>query len=85
MNELYLPELAPKDGTSILANVGYPWLLMCRWNPSGDCWVCTVPQTDLFDGEWQDNYFENQYFDDHELKGWLPVPEIEQPPRALPT
>ncbi|MCK9172292.1 MAG: hypothetical protein M0O99_02270 [Desulfuromonas thiophila] len=78
------PDTAPKDGKPFLANVGHPWLLMCCWNPVTESWCCAMPQTDLYEGKFQDTYFENHYFDDHELIGWLPVPEIEQPSRALP-
>jgi len=34
-----LPETAPKDGTVILGDFGYPWPLVAVWNSYDEKWV----------------------------------------------
>ena len=70
-----IPETAPQDGSVFLADMGWPWLVVCMWNASVDKWVYVTPQTDLYEGEWNDRYFENEWDSKSELKGWLPMPE----------
>jgi hypothetical protein len=70
------PETAPKDGTPILALfTGYPWGVACLWNEVDKEWVYALAQANLFHGEWNDNYFENERAAEHELRAWMPIPE----------
>lgn len=68
------PETAPKDGTIFLAHVGYPYLTVCRWNAPSSKWVVALPQTNFYDGAWDDFYFENEFEDENQLLGWIPLP-----------
>jgi hypothetical protein len=68
------PNTAPKDGTAFLANMGWPYLVVCMWSGSDQRWVCANPQIGLYDGEWDDAYFENEWEKESALRGWLPMP-----------
>ena len=65
-------ETAPKDGTPFLA-VFYNWsgVVMARWNKADNQWIAATPQTD--GAECMDNYFENEWFDEQDLKVWAEV------------
>ena len=68
------PKTAPKDGSIFLADMGLPWLVVCMWNAAVDKWVYANPQINLYEGEWNDSYFESEWDDESELKGWIPMP-----------
>lgn len=72
MIELNPMQDAPKKSV-ILLDVGYPWLVAGIWNAPSESWVYADLQIDLYEGEWNDTYFENE----HEKKpnGWMPLPE----------
>ena len=74
METMNPPDTAPKDGTTFLANMGWPWLVVCMWNAAVDKWVYANPQINLYEGEWNDTYFESEWDDESELKGWIPMP-----------
>jgi hypothetical protein len=74
METMNPPDTAPKDGTTFLANMGWPWLVVCMWNTAVDKWVYASPQINLYEGEWNDPYFESEWDDESELKGWIPMP-----------
>lgn len=67
-------ETAPKDGEVFLADLGWPSLVVCSWNGASECWVWSRPSVDLYKGEWNDCYFENEYEKEKELLGWIPIP-----------
>lgn len=69
------PNTAPKD-QNFLGYFGYPWLVMTRWNEASLSWACANMQVDLFDGEWNDTYFETENEPESALLGWLPLPEF---------
>lgn len=65
------PELAPKDGTQILAVfTSYPFPVMAIWCGASGTWCAAVPQVDFYEGEMNDWYFENEHFPAEDLKVW---------------
>jgi hypothetical protein len=68
------PNTAPKDGTAFLANMGWPYLVVCMWSGSDQRWVYANPQIGVYDGEWDDAYFENEWEKESALRGWIPMP-----------
>ena len=67
------PETAPKDKT-IIADVGLPCAVMAHWDEAENTWVYANLQCDLYHGQWNEYYFENEY--GAVLKGWMPLPEV---------
>ena len=72
------PETAPKDGNVFLANVGYPWPVVCSWNGASEKWVYADFQCGMYEGEWNDTYFENDWTYESSLIAWLPLPNINK-------
>jgi hypothetical protein len=66
---------APKNGKKILGHFGYPWYLSAVWSESDSGWVCADLQCGMYRGK-DDPYFENERFNDKELKGWIEYPKI---------
>jgi hypothetical protein len=73
------PETAPHDGTMILADFGWPWLVPAAWSRMSCTWAVatynasaeTVTSTDVHDCWWE---FEAE--DNRDLKGWTPIPPV---------
>ena len=75
--ELKDPSEAPRDGTPILAMIGWPWLVPAMWCQASDKWVVAERQCcEMQDGT-NDEYFENAWESHESLTGWIPMPEIE--------
>jgi len=72
------PSTAPKDGTLILAAVGWPWLVPAMWCEYGQDWVIASRQVDYLHGS-SVCHFENET--EPEIFGWLPMPKI---PKGAP-
>lgn len=70
------PDTAPRDGTMILASIGWPWLVPAIWNSHDKEWVCACHQMQPMDGDDDDWWFENEREKDKDLNGWLPIPGI---------
>jgi hypothetical protein len=72
-------ETAPHDGTMILANFGWPWLVPAAWSRMSATWNVAVynasaeavTSTEVHDCWWE---FETE--DNRDLKGWMPIPPI---------
>lgn len=68
------PEQAPKDGTQILAVFeSHPFPVMAVWCGASGTWCAAVPQVDMYQGELNDWYFENEHFPADQLKAWWDV------------
>lgn len=65
----------PKDSGIYLLNVGYPWLVMGTWSEVADCWVYPNLQVDLYEGKWNDVYWETNQAQDDEIIDWAPMPK----------
>lgn len=64
----------PKDGTAFLADVGWPWAVVAAWNKPSGAFVYSILQAGLYNGEYTDFYFENEY--EKTVKRWMPLPEL---------
>lgn len=72
-------EEAPHDGTMILADFGWPWLVPAAWSRMSCTWAVatynasaeTLKSTEVHDCWWE---FETE--DNRNLKGWMPMPGI---------
>ncbi len=71
------PETAPKDGQPFLANIGFPWAMMCMFSLANNNWVYASVQVNMLQGEYSDPYFENEWAELKELKAWMPLPELQ--------
>jgi predicted HAD superfamily Cof-like phosphohydrolase len=69
------PETAPRDGTQFLGDFGWPWPCPAVWNAINGDWVIAVLQAGDVDGK-PDYYFETDSERPHNLKRWLPMPEL---------
>lgn len=71
---LHPPETAPKNGTVILGDFGYPWLVPAAWNSYDERWAITIVQSSPLDGK-DDTWFETEWETESALAGWMPMPE----------
>lgn len=76
--EWFIPEIAPKDGTLIIAKFrNYPTPLAAMWNGHDQEWVAASPQVEPVNGVWNDWYFENERFKHEELTAWANIDEAK--------
>lgn len=66
----------PKDGPVFLADVGFPWPVPCIWCGAENQYVVPVPDCGLYEGEWNDWSWVNEYYRPDEIRRWLPMPEL---------
>ena len=60
-----------KDGKPFIGKFkGYPYPVVAVWNPVNKQYVYSMLQVDLYQGEWEDAYFENVYVKESELLEW---------------
>ena len=69
------PETAPRDGTQFLGDFGWPWPCPAVWHEINGDWVISVLQAGDFHGK-PDYYFETDSERLHELRRWLPMPDL---------
>ena len=75
-SQLRNPDDAPRDGTMILAALGWPWLVPAVWDEDANEWaVCAVHACQLKTGA-INRYWENDSERPRYLQGWLPWPEL---------
>lgn len=72
--KFYNPDIAPKDGTQILGDFGYPWLCLAAWSGAEQEWVIASLQGNVT-SEGDDCYYENLYECDKNLRKWRTMPE----------
>lgn len=75
------PNTAPTD-KMFLGDFGWPWLCLTHWNEAIGKWSYANFQVDMFEGVWNDVYWETENESEAELRGWLPMPEIPAEQRA---
>jgi hypothetical protein len=68
------PESAPKDGTQILCDFGYPWLQIAAWNTYDGKWATANMGAQGMDNGTTDIWFETELEDAKQLKRWTPLP-----------
>jgi len=70
------PETAPKNAF-ILADFGHRFLLLAIWSEPDSAWSTAMSAASQIDGEEWEMYFETETFQHKYLRGWLPMPEID--------
>jgi hypothetical protein len=70
------PDTAPRNGTLILGDFGWPWPLPAVWDTYDEQWcVVTVQASPMKDGA--DNYWlETDTENKSQLKRWMPMPHL---------
>lgn len=69
------PETAPKDMSAFLAQFdSHASTVVAMWNGVSGNWIGAAPQISLFQGRWEDTYFENEAFGECDLARWMPLP-----------
>ena len=71
-------ETAPKTGEQVLLDIGYPWPVLACWNACDSAWTYTEMQINMVNGEYNDPYFENESEKCENVKGWMPLPEVNR-------
>lgn len=79
---MFTAETAPKDGTIILGDFGWPWLMPAAWSAMSGKWVVAVFQAAGKADEIEDVWWETDMEGD--LKGWMPVPELPRKYEPVP-
>jgi len=69
------PETAPKDGTVILGDFGYPWPFVAVWNSYDEKWVMPSLNAQKMEYGKIDYWFENEQERAEDLKSWMPLPK----------
>jgi len=71
------PETAPKGSDAILADFGNGYLQPAVWNAAGMTWsVAEVKVVNRM--VWDERYFKPKTIDHNEMRGWLPLPTMDQ-------
>lgn len=65
----------PKD-FPILVDVNCPWPVMAMWNPITAKWCCTQLQVGLYNGRYDDWYFENEWVETKNIRKWAMLPSL---------
>jgi len=70
------PEKAPKDGTQILGDFGYPWPQLAAWNTHDEKWATVSMMAQGMKKGTTDIWFETELEDSKQLKRWMPLPNV---------
>ncbi len=70
------PETAPRDGTHILADFGYPWPLFAVFDPYDGIWVYAIVQASPMKDGPNNYWIETETEKPGELKRWMPLPKL---------
>lgn len=78
------PETAPRDGTQILGDFGYPWTQLAAWNTNDEKWsTASMMAQDMYGGS-IDIWFETEYEAVNQLKRWMRLPSLPNAAVELP-
>lgn len=65
------PNEAPKDGTPILGSFeSYPFPTIASWNGASKKWAVAELNVGMYEGEYNDTYFETNHYDEDDLVKW---------------
>jgi len=70
------PETAPKSDVILACFNDCPLPVTATWNEPEQHWVFSLVQVNLFNGKWNDTFFETEYESADALKAWMPLPEV---------
>jgi hypothetical protein len=75
-NDWQSPETAPRDGTQIIGDFGWPWPLPTVWDEYDEKWaVCYLQRCPMANGR-SNTYFEMDTEPDKNLRRWMPMPVL---------
>ena len=63
----------PKDGTMIIATFKNSAPLVAMWNGAELDWAVAEPAVGMYQGVWDDCYFETEHYAEEELVAWWPM------------
>ncbi len=70
------PESAPRDGSPILGDFGWPWPVYAVWDEYDEQWiVVTLQRSPMSDGP-DNTYLETDTEAHSALKRWMPLPSL---------
>jgi hypothetical protein len=72
----FSPDKAPRDGTQILGDFGWPWPSLAAWDEYGESWCTMMLQCCPMENGKYNYYFEMETEDDKSLKRWIPLPKL---------
>ncbi len=52
-----------------------PIPVLATWNEPEKQWVFPIVQVNLYEGKWNDTFFQTEYETEGELKAWMPLPK----------
>lgn len=63
----------PKNSTPILVKTDYPTALItvALWNEPSGCYAVASHGVDMYQGVYNDTYFETEFLTPDEILGWL--------------
>lgn len=70
------PKTAPKKDVILACFDDCPLPVTATWNEPEQQWVFSLAQVNLFEGQWNDTFFETQYECADQLKAWMPLPQL---------
>jgi len=70
-------DTAPVDDLLIL-DVGWPYAVIGTWNEHEQQWIYSELEINRVDGDFNDPYFVNESISNENVKGWMPLPEVEE-------
>ena len=65
------PQVAPKDGTVIIADFGWPWAVPAIWDPVDETWATAQLSPSAPD---ESVGWETEWEPHKNLKRWIPIP-----------
>ena len=74
LNQWQPPKTAPKGDVIIALFDCTPIPVMATWNEPEQQWGCSSVQVNLYQGKWNDTYFQSEYETSNALKAWMPLP-----------
>lgn len=74
------PKTAPRNGTLIMADFGYPWPCLAVWNSYEEKWTSTMFNAQEMENGKTDSWWETELESDYQLQRWLPMPRPENKP-----
>ena len=69
-------ETAPKGDVIIACFDNYPIPVAATWNEPEQQWITSNVQANLYQGKWNDTFFETDYECADALKAWMPLPKV---------
>ena len=71
---------APKDGTQLLGDFGYPWPLVASWNTHDNQWVTACMNAQGMRDGTTDIWFESEREEMSQMRRWTPLPLLPNVP-----